>query len=74
MQSKADKRFVCTTILGLRMVLIKKAFKTYFVWLSAVLPDSVTHQLSCQKRHVLYDGEANSPLCILCQLHNGGQQ
>jgi len=34
----------------------------------------VTHQLPCQQGHVLYDGQADPPLGVLGQLHDGGQQ
>ena len=50
------------------MALIRRPFKT------AVYLYSMTHQLSCQQGHVLYDGEADPPLGILCQLHDGRQQ
>ena len=33
-----------------------------------------TDQLSSQQRHVLNDGQPDSPLGVLGQLHNGGQQ
>lgn len=35
---------------------------------------ALTHQLSRQQGHVLYDGEAHPPLGVLRQLHDGGQQ
>lgn len=34
----------------------------------------VTHQLSCQQGHVLYNCQADPPLCVLCQLHDGWQK
>lgn len=59
--------------LVLHMILIREIIKT-LLWVSTVFLDFLTHQLSCQQGHVLNDGQADPPLRILCQFHNGRQQ
>lgn len=52
----------------------ERAAEHFWAAISAVPISGATHQLTRQQGHVLYDGQADPPLGVLGELHDGWQE